>query len=121
MGDSLAILVGTEGGAPCPGARLNLWTETQFIADYLRETLSVSELCDLYAISRNTAYKWIERYLRQGPAGLKERSRKPQCSEVGSQETSARGCQRPACKLGCGMSGFFTTLGRECAELLARL
>ena len=40
--------------------------ETQFIADYLREVLSVSELCDLYGISRKTAYKWIDRYLRHG-------------------------------------------------------
>jgi putative transposase len=53
---------------------------TQFIADYLREVLSVTELCDLYGISRKTAYKWIERYLRQGPAGLEERSRRPQVS-----------------------------------------
>jgi len=51
--------------------------KTQFIADYLRKTLSVSELCDLYGISRKTAYKWIERYLQHGPAGLDERSRKP--------------------------------------------
>lgn len=51
--------------------------KTQFIADYLRDTLSVSELCDMYGISRKTAYKWIERYLRQGPAGLENRSRKP--------------------------------------------
>ena len=47
---------------------------TQFIADYLRELLSVTGLCDLYGISRKTAYKWIERYLRQGPAGLRERT-----------------------------------------------
>jgi len=53
---------------------------TQFIADYLREVLSVTELCDLYGIARKTAYKWIERYLRQGPAGLEERSRRPQVS-----------------------------------------
>jgi putative transposase len=51
--------------------------KTQFIADYLRETLCVSELCDLYCISRKTAYKWIERYLKHGPAGLHDRSRKP--------------------------------------------
>jgi transposase InsO family protein len=51
--------------------------KTQFIADYLRDTLSVSELCDMYGISRKTAYKWIERYLRQGPVGLEDRSRKP--------------------------------------------
>ena len=35
---------------------------TQFIADYLREVLSVTELCDLYGIARKTAYKWIDRY-----------------------------------------------------------
>ena len=60
------------------------WSETspmdqrmQFIADYLRETLTITELCDLYGVSRKTGYKWIDRYLRQGPAGLEERSRKP--------------------------------------------
>ena len=50
---------------------------TQFIADFLRQVLSVTELCDLYGVSRKTAYKWIDRYLRQGPAGLEERSRRP--------------------------------------------
>jgi putative transposase len=54
--------------------------KTQFIADYLRETFSVTELCDMYMVSRKTAYKWIDRYLRQGPAGLEDRSRKPRNS-----------------------------------------
>lgn len=53
---------------------------TQFIADYLREVLSVTELCELYGVSRKTGCKWIDRYLRCGPAGLDERSRKPQRS-----------------------------------------
>ena len=51
--------------------------KTQFIADYLREVLSVTELCDLYGVSRKTACKWIDRYLTQGPAGLEDRSRRP--------------------------------------------
>jgi putative transposase len=51
--------------------------KTQFIADYLRQQLSMSELCELYAISRKTGYKLIDRYLKLGPAGLEERSRKP--------------------------------------------
>ena len=42
---------------------------TQFIADHLRDTLSITELCALYGVSRKTGYKWIDRYLRQGPAG----------------------------------------------------
>jgi transposase InsO family protein len=50
---------------------------TLFISDFLREILSVTELCQLYGISRKTAYKWIDRYLRAGPAGLEERSRRP--------------------------------------------
>ena len=53
---------------------------TQFIADYLREWLSITELCELYGVSRKTGYKWIERYIRCGPAGLEEGSRRPQHS-----------------------------------------
>jgi putative transposase len=51
--------------------------KTRFIADYLREVLSITELCALYGVSRKTGYKWIDRYLRQGPAGLEDRSRRP--------------------------------------------
>jgi putative transposase len=50
---------------------------TQFITDFLRDTLSMTELCALYGVSRKTGYKWIDRYLRHGPAGLEERSRRP--------------------------------------------
>ncbi len=49
--------------------------KTQFIADYLRQTLSMTELYELYGISRKTGYKWVDRYLRKGPAGLEELSR----------------------------------------------
>jgi transposase InsO family protein len=51
--------------------------KTQFIADYLRQSLSMSELCELYGISRKTGYKLVERYLTHGPSGLEERSRRP--------------------------------------------
>ena len=50
---------------------------TRFIADHLRETHTITELCDRYGVSRKTGYKWIDRYLRLGPAGLEERSRRP--------------------------------------------
>ena len=60
------------------------WSETslmdqriQFVADFLRDTLSLTELSQLYGVSRKTAYKWIDRYLRLGPAGLEQRSRRP--------------------------------------------
>ena len=51
--------------------------KTQFIGDYLRGTFNVTELCDAYGISRKTAYKWIDRYVTQGPAGLEDRERSP--------------------------------------------
>ncbi|HUP35802.1 MAG TPA: IS481 family transposase [Candidatus Limnocylindria bacterium] len=50
---------------------------TQFIADHLRETQTITELCDRCGVSRKTGYKWIDRYLRLGPAGLEEHSRRP--------------------------------------------
>ena len=53
---------------------------TQFIADFLRDALSLTELCALYGVARKTGYKWIDRYLRHGPAGLEERSRRPRRS-----------------------------------------
>jgi putative transposase len=52
--------------------------KTQFIADVLRHTLSINELCARHNISRKTGYKWIRRYQSEGPAGLRERSRRPQ-------------------------------------------
>jgi transposase InsO family protein len=47
-----------------------------FIADYLREQASLSELCRRYGVSRKTGYKWIERYQAQGTEGLAEQSRR---------------------------------------------
>ena len=44
--------------------------KTQFIADYLCQSLSITELCLHYGISRKTAYKWINRYHEHGLAGL---------------------------------------------------
>ncbi len=35
----------------------------------------MSELCAAFAISRKTGYKWLQRYGREGPAGLEDRSR----------------------------------------------
>ena len=48
-----------------------------FIADYLRQVASLSELCRQYGISRKTGYKWIQRFDEQGADGLNEQSRKP--------------------------------------------
>jgi transposase InsO family protein len=46
----------------------------QFIADYKRGLFSFAELCRRYGVSRKTGYKWIDRFEREGGAGLVERS-----------------------------------------------
>ncbi len=46
----------------------------QFIRDWRRGRHTVSELCSMYGVSRKTGYKWIERYVEQGPDGLLDRS-----------------------------------------------
>jgi len=51
--------------------------KTQFIADYLRETFSFTELCARFGVSRETGYRLVERYLERGAAGLEARSRRP--------------------------------------------
>jgi putative transposase len=51
----------------------------QFMADYLRRTLSITELCARYGVSRQTGDKWLERDLTSGPPGLEDRARTP-CS-----------------------------------------
>jgi len=61
------------------------WLETspmdqrmQFIADVHRGLQSVTELAGRFAISRKTAYKWIDRHEQNGASGLVDRSRRPQ-------------------------------------------
>ena len=49
----------------------------RFIADYLNQYFTVTELCERYNISRKTGYKWIERYIHSGPEALINRSRRP--------------------------------------------
>ena len=57
------------------------WNETnameqriELIRDWLKKTHSVSDLCALYGISRKSAYKWIDRYMNDGPDWAMDRS-----------------------------------------------
>lgn len=50
---------------------------TEFIELNRCGTLSFSDLCRRYGISRKTGYKWLRRYAEQGVAGLDDRSRRP--------------------------------------------
>jgi len=49
-----------------------------FIADWLREDWTMTELADRYGISRKTAYKWVRRYRADPVGGLADQSRAPQ-------------------------------------------
>lgn len=60
------------------------WKETcpmnqrvAFIADWLRDEWTMTELAERYLISRKTGYKWVERYEGDPEHGLAERSRAP--------------------------------------------
>ncbi len=49
----------------------------KFIAAYLEEEESFSDLCEGFSISRKTGYKWVERYEKEGIAALMDQSRAP--------------------------------------------
>jgi putative transposase len=48
-----------------------------FIGEWLRGELPMTVLCARYGISRDTGYRLVERYQREGPEGVKPRSRAP--------------------------------------------
>lgn len=49
----------------------------RFIAAWTQQQETVTALAARFGISRKTAYKWIGRYQKEGPAGLQERSSAP--------------------------------------------
>ena len=51
-----------------------LTERTQFINECKEGVLSVAKLCRIYAISRKTGYKWLERYETEGVSGMQSRS-----------------------------------------------
>jgi putative transposase len=60
------------------------WRETapmkermRFVTDWERGLYAMVELCERYGVSRKTGYKWVDRYAREGPDGLREQSRAP--------------------------------------------
>lgn len=60
------------------------WNETHvmesriaFVQTYLRGTVTMSDLCQDYQISRKTGYKWLKRYQSLGLEGLRDQDRRP--------------------------------------------
>lgn len=63
------------------------WKETKpmdervrFIGDLTSCRYTMTELCEIYGISRKTGHKWSKRYEEEGLDGLKDRSRRPKRS-----------------------------------------
>mgnify|MGYP000252211525 CR=1 FL=1 len=46
----------------------------QFISDWLKRIDTFSDLCARYDISRKSGYKWIDRYQKEGPDWVLDRS-----------------------------------------------
>jgi putative transposase len=60
------------------------WKETcpmeqrvEMVGDWLKNETSISELSEMYGVSRVTIYKWLNRFRAEGPAGFHERTRAP--------------------------------------------
>src|SRR3990167_3123943 len=49
----------------------------RFVAEHLAGEVTMTQLCEAYAISRRVGYKWLARYAAEGPAGLADRSHAP--------------------------------------------
>jgi len=61
----------------------------QFIAALDSCQYSMTELCEVYGISRKTGYKWADRWAKEGVEGLQDRSRAPRsCPHSTSQTVS---------------------------------
>lgn len=63
-----------------PGGTAMPWKERSpmaerlmFLADALERLYGIGELAEQYGISRKTAYKWLGRWVEEGPEGLEER------------------------------------------------
>lgn len=59
----------------------------QFIAEYLKDTMSISDLCKQFGISRPTGYKFIDRYTQYGPAGLVDMPKEPKTHPNATDES----------------------------------
>jgi putative transposase len=60
------------------------WKETrvmdermQFLGMYLDHEWDMASLCRHFGVSRKTGYKWVSRYIEEGPVGLEDHSRAP--------------------------------------------
>jgi putative transposase len=66
----------------------------RFVRDHQRGLYTMTELCERYAISRKTGYKWLGRFDEGGRAALSDQSRAPhQCPHAMSDRVAQLICE----------------------------
>lgn len=63
----------------------------QMVGDWLSEEYTITQLSQMYEVSRKTVYKWLWRYREKGPAGLELCSRAPKSHPNATPLGVARG------------------------------
>src|SRR5262245_18167350 len=60
--------------------------KVEFVERAMKAGARISTLCREYGISRETGYKWLNRFKRDGADGLEEKSRRPHASPLSTAE-----------------------------------
>jgi putative transposase len=90
----------------------------EFTRAYASGLYTMTELCDQYAISRKTGYKWAGRYEAGGRSGLADRSRRPVHSPFATNaEVVARLCEARRRHPTWSARKLIAVLGRHFPEL----
>jgi putative transposase len=71
--------------------RWKMSLKMEFVEKASRPGARMSELCRDYGISRETGYKWLNRFKKEGYDGLEERSRSPHNSPLMKAEELVQG------------------------------
>jgi putative transposase len=58
----------------------------EFVERAMKPGVRMSTLCREYGVSRETGYKWLKRFKREGAEGLEERSRRPLTAPLATAE-----------------------------------
>ena len=58
----------------------------EFVERAVKPRARISALCREYGVSRETGYKWLKRFKRDGAEGLEEKSRRPHASPLATAE-----------------------------------
>lgn len=70
--------MGNERRFPMPWREINpMDSKLKFISFTIENVFNMTELCSIFNISRKTGYKWLNRYIEEGPEGLRDKSRAP--------------------------------------------